>query len=70
MNKQSEEDYHLENKRLKETSNPWERVISNCEINANNYVGGADVSRMRQAMIARKSDITKSGSSGPKKNTF
>jgi len=28
---------------------------------ASQYVGGADVGRMRQAMIARKNDITKAG---------
>lgn len=36
--------------------------MSNVEINAGNYVGTWDVARMRQAMIARKSDITRSGS--------
>lgn len=41
--------------------NPWERVIANCEMNSSAYVGEADVSRMRQAMIARKADITKAG---------
>lgn len=35
--------------------------MSNVEIAAGNYVGGGDVARMRQAMIARKGDITKSG---------
>ena len=30
-------------------------------MNAGSYVGGKDVSRMRQAMIARKADITKRG---------
>ena len=67
-NKQSEVDFLNERKRLKDTTNPWERVVSNVEINSSQYVGGADVSRMRQAMIARKSDITKSG--GLMKNTF
>lgn len=51
---------------MKETTNPWERVISNVEINSSQYIGGADVGRMRQAMIARKSDITKSSA----KKTF
>lgn len=41
--------------------NPWERVVNNCEMNSSQYVGGADVSRMRQAMLQRKSDITKAG---------
>ena len=47
--------------RAKEAGNPWERVIDNCEMNASQYVGTKDVSRMRQAMIARKADITKKG---------
>jgi len=34
-------------------------VIGNVEIQANQYVGGGDVTRMRQSMIARKSDLTK-----------
>ncbi len=63
-----EEEFHEEKKRLKTTTNQWERVISNVEINSSQYVGGADVTRMRQAMIARKSDITKNG--GSMKNTF
>ena len=28
---------------------------------ASQYVGGADVTRMRQAMISRKNDVTKAG---------
>ena len=63
LNKQSEQDQTDEKKRLKTTTNQWERVIANVEINSSQYVGGADVSRMRQAMIARKSDITKGGQS-------
>lgn len=39
--------------------NPWERIVSNVEINQNQYVGGADVGRMRQSMLARKNDITR-----------
>jgi hypothetical protein len=34
QNKQMEIDYQQEKKRLKETTNPWERVISNVEINS------------------------------------
>ena len=37
------------------------RIIDNCEMSAGAYVGGKDVTRMRQAMIARKADITKKG---------
>jgi hypothetical protein len=60
-----EKDEAAEKKRLKETTNPWERIVSNVEINASSYVGGADVTRMRQAMLARKSDLTKSGAKKP-----
>lgn len=63
-----EDDFNNEKKRLKETTNPWERIMSNVEINSSQYVGSWDVTRMRQAMIARKSDITKAG--GVKKNMF
>ena len=47
--------------RAKDAGNPWERVIDNCEMNATQYVGTKDVTRMRQAMIGRKADITKKG---------
>ncbi len=47
--------------KAKSSNNPWIRVVDNCEMNPSNYVGGKDVTRMRQAMIARKSDITKAG---------
>jgi hypothetical protein len=49
-----------ERKRLKLTTNPWERVAFNVELNSSQYVGQADVTRMRQALIARKNDLTKS----------
>lgn len=64
-NKQMEKDEAAEKKRLKDTTNPWERIVSNVEINASNYVGGADVTRMRQAMLARKGDLTKGGAKKP-----
>jgi hypothetical protein len=54
---------HWENiEKQRAWKNPWEKVATNCEMNGSQYVGKADVSRMRQAMIARKNDITKSGS--------
>jgi hypothetical protein len=46
-------------KKQRDGPNPWERVVANCEMNSSQYVGGADVGRMRQAMQARKADITK-----------
>lgn len=69
-NKTDEEEGLREVKRLKETSNPWERVVSNVEIQASQYVGQADVARMRQAMVARKNDITKGGAAAAKKSLF
>ena len=45
----------------KQGRNPWVRIIDNCEMNASQYVGGKDVTRMRAAMLARKNDITKAG---------
>jgi hypothetical protein len=41
----------------KKSKNPWEKIVDNVEINANKYIGGKDVSRMRQAMLARKGDL-------------
>ncbi len=53
--------YFEEVKESRQTKNPWERVIANVEVNSSQYVGQKDVSRMKQAMLARKGDITKSG---------
>jgi hypothetical protein len=33
-------------------------------MNSSQYVGGGDVTRMRQAMIARKADLTKGAAAG------
>jgi hypothetical protein len=65
-NKESERMYHELVEKQRSGPNPWERVTSNCEMNGSQYVGGADVTRMRQAMIARKADITKSGGGSSK----
>ena len=61
LNQDEADDYKSSVQRAKEAGNPWERVIDNCEMNASQYVGTKDVSRMRAAMIARKADITKRG---------
>lgn len=58
-NVESQAMYHENLKAQRNGPNPWERVISNCEMNGSQYVGGGDVTRMRQAMIARKADLTK-----------
>lgn len=41
----------------KKSKNPWEKIVDNVEINPNKYLGQKDVSRMRQAMLARKGDL-------------
>ena len=61
-NIEKEKLYHENVDTQRKGPNPWERVVSNCDMNSASYVGGADVTRMRQAMIARKGDITKSNS--------
>ncbi len=59
QNAEAERAYHEGVKKQRDGPNPWERVVANCEMNSSQYVGGADVGRMRQAMQARKADITK-----------
>ena len=41
----------------KASKNPWEKIIDNCEMSKTKYSGNADVTRLRQAMLARKGDI-------------
>ena len=59
QNAEGEKAYHEGVQKQRDGPNPWERVVANCEMNGSQYVGAADVSRMRQAMQARKADITK-----------
>ena len=48
MMNQSEEAARMEElERAKKANNPWVRIVDNCEMNASNYVGGKDVTRMR-----------------------
>ena len=61
INQTEEENRLAELDRAKKANNPWVRIVDNCEMNASNYVGGKDVTRMRQAMLSRKDDITKQG---------
>ena len=57
-----EEKYFLDDRsEQRKGANPWERVINNCEMNSSQYVGDKDVSRMKNAMLSRKTDITKAG---------
>lgn len=44
---------------LKQSMNPWQRVCANVEFSASGTtVGGKDISRMKAAMLSRKSDLT------------
>ena len=61
LNEDSEKEFYVHRDEKRKGPNPWERVIENCEMNSSQYVGGADVSRMRQALLARKNDVTKAG---------
>jgi hypothetical protein len=51
--------FRNEDKRQKNGANPWERVVTNVNLNSNTYAGAKDVSRLRQSMVARKADIAK-----------
>ena len=43
----------------KKSKNVWIRVTENCEMDAKEYTGEKDVSRMRECMISRKADLAK-----------
>jgi hypothetical protein len=45
---------------LKVSMNPWQRVCANVDFSGSSAltVSGRDISRMKQAMLARKADLT------------
>lgn len=57
QNKEEEWAFLQQREDHKRSLNKWEKIIDNCEMNANKYLGAKDVSRMRQSMLARKSDM-------------
>lgn len=57
QNKEEEWAYLKTRDEHKKSKNPWEKIVDNVEINPNKYLGLKDVSRMRQAMLARKGDL-------------
>ena len=57
QNKEEEWAYLQTREEHKKSKNPWEKIVDNVEINPNKYLGDRDVSRMRQAMQARKGDL-------------
>ena len=59
QNKEEEWAYLRTRDEHKNSKNPWEKIIDNVEINPTKYLGAKDVTRMRQAMLARKGDLKK-----------
>ena len=48
----------------KRSQNPWEKIIDNVEVTKSGIIGSKDMTRMKNAMLSRKSDITKSKQGG------
>ena len=60
MNKEQEWAFLRSREDHKKSKNPWEKILDNVEISKSGIVGNKDMTRMKNAMLARKSDITKS----------
>ena len=60
QNKEEEWAFFQTREEHKKSKNPWEKIIDNVEIDQRKYLGTKDVTRMRQAMLARKQDLKKS----------
>jgi hypothetical protein len=61
LNKEEEWAYTERKNKLKESPNPWEKVLQHVEMKAGSYPGKCEVGRMRSAMLARKTDLAKTG---------
>ena len=48
----------------KKSKNPWEKIMDNVEVTKSDIAGTKDMTRMKNAMLARKSDITKAKAGG------
>lgn len=59
QNKEEEWAFLQTREEHKKSKNPWEKIIDNVEIDQRKYLGAKDVTRMRQAMLARKQDLKK-----------
>lgn len=60
FNRQNEEEFLQNRTRIKDgKKNPWERVCENIDIKESEYKGTKDVSRMRNVILVRKSDMMK-----------
>ncbi len=56
-NANKEQEWAFLQVREKHKSEPWAKIIDNCEMGQSRYSGTKDVTRLRQAMLARKSDL-------------
>ena len=57
-NEEHERQFHTHNEEDRQR-NPWERVVNNCDVTLQGVsAGGHDKTRMKQAMLNRKSDLT------------
>jgi|AntRauMFilla1563_2_1112583.scaffolds.fasta_scaffold375880_2 hypothetical protein len=59
QNKEEEWAFYKTREEHKSSQNPWEKIIDNVEIDPRKFEGKKDVTRMRQAMMARKQDLKK-----------
>ncbi|CAD8081863.1 unnamed protein product [Paramecium sonneborni] len=55
-NKQTQE---LKSQNKNEYKNSWDKVASNIELKDGQYPGGKDVTKMRQAILNKRKDLTK-----------
>jgi hypothetical protein len=57
-NEGSEQMFQTKREEERNAGNPWERVLDNCDVSQQGVVaGGTDKSRMKHAMLNRKSDL-------------
>ena len=64
MNKEQEWAFLRSREDHKKSKNPWEKILDNVEISKSGIIGTKDMTRMKNAMLSRKSDITKSKQGG------
>jgi len=48
----------------RDSTNQWERVCNNCNLNSSMTPGGRDLTRMKTAMLNRKADLANTNNDG------
>ena len=61
VNQQEAENRANEQEKAKQAGNPWVYICNNCNLSRDGYLGEHDVTSLRNAMVNRRDDITKSG---------